>query len=164
MWKNTRSSINSTRRQRWMWRLNDKKEDTIRSKKGELRKIYCVKCLCCVFIITTCIASRKTYTNIHKADWAGFEDYTDHKYDWVGLPTNLHHAVACFNKGRIPETRPNIPSEATALVAQRDELCTNDPANPSISTLNKNIRELVNEFKKKKWLARLENSSLSNLR
>ncbi|XP_036346688.1 uncharacterized protein LOC118756004, partial [Rhagoletis pomonella] len=97
-------------------------------------------------------ADHRTYTNFNKADWDGFAEVTESSFAALPTPTNIHTGECQFRRvvtaaaarfipsGRIAEVRPNFPAEAAV-----------DPGDPRLRDLNLEIRQLVNQHKRKKW-------------
>ncbi|XP_036339977.1 uncharacterized protein LOC118749288, partial [Rhagoletis pomonella] len=96
-------------------------------------------------------ADHRTYTNFNKADWDGFAEVTESSFATLPTPTNIHTGERQFRRvvtaaadrfipsGRIAEVRPNFPAEAAI-----------DPGDPRLRDLNLEIRQLVNQHKRKK--------------
>lgn len=59
------------------------------------------------------------------------------------------------------EVRPNFPTAAARMAAERDTLCETEKDNPNIKQLSHEIKRQVNEHNKNKWRSNLEKCSFS---
>ena len=59
--------------------------------------------------------------------------------------------------GRIPEIRPNFPTEAALLAEERDEIRKQDPSDARIKELTYEINSIVQEHCREKWRNQIEN-------
>ena len=105
----------------------------------------------------------QTFINFSKADWPKFQSFTEKEFSKAKKVDNIHEAENFFRTtlqkaskrfipaGRIPTIYNALPTEAAKLIDERDEVKKNNPADARLPDLNKNINNLINEHKKKKW-------------
>ena len=120
------------------------------------------------------VSERRTYMNQKKADWHGFREFTNRRFNDLPTPSNVHTGERSFREtinaavarfipaGRISVVRPHFPAEAARLADERDEIRTANPDDPRIAQLNCEISRLVNEDKRKNWLDHLSNCNLTS--
>ena len=105
-------------------------------------------------------APKRTFVNLRRADWEGFEAEIEEKIASSPIPSSVskgestlrqailkaakHHIPA----GRRPKFQPCLPPEAVKMAKERDHLRETDPANPQITTLNSQISTLSNITRK----------------
>ncbi|XP_039962846.1 uncharacterized protein LOC120776355 [Bactrocera tryoni] len=113
------------------------------------------------------------YFNFNKANWVGFTEFTESTFNALPIPMDVCVGERQFRKviaaatarfipaGRIAEIRPNFPAEAAVLANERDTLRHADPGDPRIRDLNLEIRRMVNQHKRTKWIEHLKSCNLS---
>ena len=113
-------------------------------------------------------ATKQTYVNFKKADWAGFRDFSEQIFSNTATNSNVHASEKFFrnilNKaakrfipaGRIPETYSDMPTDTVNLLKERDHLRQQDPSDTRIPELTKQINQQHNAHRTKKWLEHLE--------
>ncbi|KAI5753538.1 hypothetical protein M8J77_001119 [Diaphorina citri] len=118
-------------------------------------------------------SENKTFINFVKANWDGFLEYTESRFEREPLPTNVIKGEKVFSNilnkgrklhvptGRIPNIIPNFPTEAINLAEERDIIRQANPNDPKIKILNKQIAETVREHKKNKWLKHLKEATFN---
>jgi hypothetical protein len=111
---------------------------------------------------------KRTFVNFKKANWDAFTLETEQSFAKSKLPEHPDKAEKAIRNiitkaakkyipaGRIPQVKPNYPSEAIPLTKERDDLRKSNPASPRITTLNREITKLVNDHRKTKWIQHLE--------
>ena len=114
-------------------------------------------------------SERKTFVNFKKADWSTFFNLTEENFAKLSPATDVYKAEKCFRKivnnaskqcipkGRIKKMIPEIPAEASDLMQTRDELRKNNPTDPQIGNLNKEIESLIRNHKRDKWREHVSN-------
>ncbi|XP_036341582.1 uncharacterized protein LOC118750938 [Rhagoletis pomonella] len=119
-------------------------------------------------------SENRTFMNTRKANWDGFTEFTDRKFNALPLPSCarvaernirriINAAAARFiPAGRIAKIRPGFPTEAAGLADERDGIRQANPGDPRIRDLNRDIRNLVNEHKRNKWNEHLKSCNLSS--
>nr|XP_036232569.1 uncharacterized protein LOC118683569 [Bactrocera oleae] len=115
----------------------------------------------------------RTYVNFNKANCVGFTEFTESTFNALSIPTDVFVDERQFRKvidaatahfipvGRIQELRTNFPSEVAALTNERDTLRQADTCDPRIRVLNLEIRKLVGQHKRMKWVDHLNSWNLS---
>ncbi|XP_039968511.1 uncharacterized protein LOC120780292, partial [Bactrocera tryoni] len=115
----------------------------------------------------------RTYFNFNKGNWVGFTEFTESTFKALPIPMDVYVGERQFRKviaaatarfipaGRIAEIRPNFPAEAAVLANERDTLRHADPGDPRIRDLNLEIRRMVNQHKRTKWIEHLKSCNLS---
>ncbi len=115
-----------------------------------------------------------TYINFSNANWQGFQDLTENFFEKARPVTNIHKAEKHFRKtlqraackyipaGRLPKTYNALPTDAAKLIEIRDEFRNNNPADPRLNDLNKEINQKINEHRKNKCQDHLANCSPSS--
>ncbi|XP_054088729.1 uncharacterized protein LOC128922414 [Zeugodacus cucurbitae] len=118
-------------------------------------------------------ADNRTYVNFNKANWDGFTEFTENAFAALPIPTDVIVGERQFRKvitdatarfvpaGRIANMRPNFPAEAAILANECDSLRQVDPCDPRTRDLNLEIRQLVNKYKRTKWVEHLKSCNLS---
>jgi hypothetical protein len=117
------------------------------------------------------IRSRRTFTNFHKADWAGYVHESESLFSQLAPLTScakgeqkLREILLQASKYNLPsdyrkEFVPSLPSEASHLVCQHDELRKRNPAYPEVSCLNSEIAEAICVSTHQKWRDKLKDST-----
>ncbi|XP_069961970.1 uncharacterized protein [Bactrocera oleae] len=115
----------------------------------------------------------RTFINFSKANWVGFTEFIESTFNALPIPTDVIVGERQFRKviaaatarfipaGRIAELRPNFPAEVAVLANERDTLRHADPCDPRIRDLNLEIRQMVNQHKRTKWVEHLKSCNLS---
>ncbi|XP_049318271.1 uncharacterized protein LOC125780322, partial [Bactrocera dorsalis] len=115
----------------------------------------------------------RTFINFKKVNWVGFREFTESIFNALPIPTDVCIGERQFRKviaaatarfipaGRIAEIRLNFPAEAAVLSNKRDTLRHADPWDPRIRDLNLEIRRMVNQHKRTKWIEHLKFCNLS---
>ena len=110
----------------------------------------------------------KQYINFEKANWESFYKFTEEKFADAYHTNNVHKDERFFRNiiqkaakqfipsGRIMKVVNEIPTAATNLMDERDQLRHNNPANPRIQELNREINIKINEHKQNKWKEHLD--------
>ena len=113
-------------------------------------------------------SQNRTYINFKKADWAGFEQYSEELFASAPISNNVHNSEKFFRsvltkaskrfipKGRIPKIINGAPTEAVRLMKERDELRKAQPADPRISEINTRINNTIKQHRQDKWLDTLK--------
>ena len=113
-------------------------------------------------------SEHKKYINFAKADWEGFNDYTEKEFAKARQVTNVHKSEKYFRKtvlkapakyipgGRILKTINSIPTEAARLIERRNHIRAHNPADQRLPDLNREINTLINRHKVKKWINHLD--------
>ena len=126
--------------------------------------------------VTKTKAPNRTFINFNKADWDGFKNYIEEAVSSPPQTENVHKherflrevintaAKIYIPAGRIHKVHNALPSDIAKLMADRDELRTNDPSNPSINNLNHEINDAINTHRRDKWLSHLEQCEPKNNR
>jgi hypothetical protein len=111
------------------------------------------------------LRSRRTFTNLLKADWAGYIREIKISLSNIPPPVSCAKGKKVFRNILLQASRHNIPSgfrkdfisglpaDAKHLIKQRDELRRLDPCDPD------SITEAIWVFKRQKWIEKLESSS-----
>lgn len=98
--------------------------------------------------------------NLRKADWPAFAATCDQILAREHRPFCVHKGEANFRRaliaaakrhipaGRIPNPRPNFPSEASRLDKEREELRARDPTSPRLAQLSARILATVKKTSK----------------
>ncbi|XP_049308927.1 uncharacterized protein LOC125777706, partial [Bactrocera dorsalis] len=115
----------------------------------------------------------RTFVIFNKANWVGFTEFTESTCDALPIPSDVCVGERQFRKViaaatarfipavRIEQIRPNFPAEAAVLGNERDTLRQADPGDPRIRDLNLEIRRMVNQHKRTKWIEHLKTCNLS---
>ncbi|XP_039968218.1 uncharacterized protein LOC120779998 [Bactrocera tryoni] len=115
----------------------------------------------------------RIFVNFNYANWVGFTEFTESTFNALPIPMDVCVGERQFRKviaaaparfipaGRIAEIRPNFPAEAAVLANERDTLRHTDPRDPRIRDLNLEIRRMVNQHKRTKWIEHLKSCNLS---
>jgi len=113
-------------------------------------------------------AEKRTFINFNKADWPNFTEYIDNRLSNAPSPTDarldekvLRQIIVEASKryipaGRINNVRPSFPAEAIRLEEERDALRASDLSNPRIAELTNEMRQIVTEHRRNKWIRHLE--------
>ena len=113
-------------------------------------------------------SENKTYINFNKADWAAFYFDTETCFANAIINDNVHSSEKTFRKiinkaakkhipaGRIPHTFNAVPSDTAKLMEERDKVRKENPADPRLPDLNKNININIRDHRQKKWTEHLE--------
>ena len=113
-------------------------------------------------------SENRTYINFYKADWKGFQKFTENIFSKQRNVRDVHKSEKYFRRtvvkaakrfipnGRILKTINSIPTEAAVLIEERDSLRENDPSNPRIRHLNREIDSKIKHHKKSKWQEHLK--------
>ena len=108
-------------------------------------------------------ATKRTYVNFSKANWASFREYLEEEIGRLPEPQDIHIGEKHFRKmmtdaakryipaGYIPEVRPNFPTEAAKLADERDALRATNPDDTRNKTLSSNIKNVVRDHIRTKW-------------
>ncbi|XP_053968871.1 uncharacterized protein LOC128870292 [Anastrepha ludens] len=119
-------------------------------------------------------ADHRSYINFNKADWTRFAEFTGDIFAALPTPTDVRAGERAFRKaitaaaarfipaGRIRDIRPNFPAEAAVLANERDRLRQADPRDPRIKDLYLEIRQLVTQHKRTKWVEHLKSCNLTS--
>ena len=114
-------------------------------------------------------APNKTFINFKKANWEGFKNYTEEIFNKTPVFDDPHKGEKFFRQtlnkgakrfipaGRIHKIFNAMPSDVAKLIEQRDNLRQNNPSNPQINELTKEINNATNQHRKESWLQHLEN-------
>ena len=96
-----------------------------------------------------------SYTNFHKADWEGFTAESERRFAETPMPTSCsagkiffshilsdagRHHIICGYVGDYCDPLPDI---VRPLIAERDQLRKDDPLDPSIKLLDRDIQRLM---------------------
>jgi len=113
-------------------------------------------------------APKRVFINFNKADWQGFQQFTEDQFSAV-TPTGdpmkdektfrmiINKASKRFiPAGRIPLTFNAMPTEAVRMMEERDRLRENNASEEAITTMNKDIQKVVNVYRKKIWTENLK--------
>jgi hypothetical protein len=104
-----------------------------------------------------------TFINYSKANWSSFNKYVENKFKRCRRINNVHNAEIYFRHtlqkaakkyipaGRIPKTYNALPTEAARLISDRDNIRQQNPADPRIPELNRDITQKIREHRKAKW-------------
>ncbi|XP_050320929.1 uncharacterized protein LOC126753468 [Bactrocera neohumeralis] len=115
----------------------------------------------------------RIFINFNKANWVGYRDFTESTFNALPIPMDVCVGERRFRKviaaatarfipaGRIAEIHPDFPAEPAVLVNERDTLRQADPVDPRMRDLNLEIRRMVNQHKRTKWIEHLKSSNLS---
>ena len=113
-------------------------------------------------------APKRTFINFKKADWQNFSEYIEDNISSAPNTDDTHKrekflrdlintsAKIYIPSGRIPKVTHEIPQEAADRIEERDEIRHADPKDPRIPALNIDIKNIINNHKREKWLAHLE--------
>ena len=113
-------------------------------------------------------AAKNTYINFKKADWNSFKQETEDEFNNISLPTSIYKgektfrkillkcAKHCIPQGKIKQTIPNVPTEATVKMKTRDDLRMTNPNSPEIAELNFEIENLIKKHRQEKWKEEIE--------
>ena len=105
----------------------------------------------------------KKYINFSKANWAKFTEDTEKIFSEAYHTEDVHEDERFFRKtiqnaaknyipsGRIMRTIHEIPTEALNDITKRDRLRNEDPTNPRLPELNRDINKKINIHKQQKW-------------
>nr|XP_036217631.1 uncharacterized protein LOC118680686 [Bactrocera oleae] len=112
--------------------------------------------------------NNRTFVNFNKSNWVGFTEFIESTFNALLIPTDVIVGERHFHKGiaaatarfilagSIAELRPNLPAEAAVLANERATLHHADPCGPRIIDLNFEIRQIVNQHKRTKWIDHLK--------
>ncbi|XP_053969088.1 uncharacterized protein LOC128870451 isoform X3 [Anastrepha ludens] len=118
-------------------------------------------------------ANHRSYFNFKKANWAGFTEFTEDTFAALPIPTDVRVGERVFRKvltaaavrfipaGGHKDIRPHFPAEAASLANERDHLRQVDPRDPRMRDLNFEIRQLVDQHKRTKWVEHLKTCNLT---
>ena len=118
--------------------------------------------------IKTTKAPKRTFINFEKADWPGFTEYTEKRFNRLRPAKNIDKGVKNFNSilqeaaikfipaGRIPDIIHEMPTDAVRLMKTRDDLRTQDPSSIRLAELNRDIETLSDNHKTKKYREHLQ--------
>ena len=111
---------------------------------------------------------RKTYINFHRADWDGFRTELESLVANLRRPTSCaegekrfrtavetaakHHIPAGYRKDYIPGKN----REAEHLESEYDEVRRQDPQDPALEDLDREIRRVRNESSRNRWKSFVE--------
>ena len=113
----------------------------------------------------------RNFINFEKADWNKFTSITEERFENLAEPANgwnVHTAEKQFrsiiNKaakktipgGRIKNIIPEIPSATAAKIKRRDDIRANNPQDPEIANLNRDIYIETSQHRKNKWREKVE--------
>ena len=112
---------------------------------------------------------KKTYINFAKADWQGFQQYTEDKLSACNLNNNVHASERTIRQiinkaakkfipsGRLPHIFNAMSSETANLIKERDEVRKTDQDDLRLRELNKNINLSIKKHRQDKWTEHLKN-------
>ena len=115
---------------------------------------------------------RRTFLNLRKADWSGFEELIDDALAHEELPTDINKGIAVFNAaviraakrhipaGRIPHFQPGLPREAVTLASSRDQLRAVDPTNPQVMELGRLVDKTIADHRRDRWREHVSSFSI----
>ena len=87
--------------------------------------------------------------NFSKANCDRFTALSEHEFRTLPTPTSANIGEKNIRKeqrrtsGRIPEIRPNFPTEAALLAEERDEIRKQDPSDARIKELTYEVNSIV---------------------
>ncbi len=120
-------------------------------------------------------AENKTFINFDKANWDKFTEMTEKQFAKATPVTNIYSSEKFFRatvvkaaknsipQGRIPKIYNAVPTEAAAMIDERDRLRAEDIDNNTnnngerIQELNQDINKKIKQHKLEKWKQHLEN-------
>ena len=114
-------------------------------------------------------SENRTYINFRKANWDKFEEETEAEFSKLPPPTDIYAGEKIFRKilnntskttipaGRIRNIYPEVPTDTADKMKQRDDLRESDPNSPNLAQLNIEINKEINDHRRDKWRATVEN-------
>ena len=110
----------------------------------------------------------KMYINFSKANWDKFTEVTEKAFSQAYHTNDVHRDERFMRKtiqaaakryipsGRIMRTVHEIPTEALNLIDERDRIRTSNSQDPRLTDLNKNIDQIIKDYKQLKWREHLD--------
>lgn len=113
-------------------------------------------------------SANRTFINFRKADWKGFRNYTESIFSRAEEVTDVHKSEKYFRSvvqraakkfiptGRILRTYNSVSSETAKLISERDKIRQENPSDPRLKDLNKNISDQIKEHRRIRWREHLD--------
>ena len=103
------------------------------------------------------------FTNFRKAKWVAFMEESEAEFSGLPAPRSCSQGFKAFHKvvhkaakhhiprGFRKHFRPGLSPTPNALIGERDELRSADPANPNIVSLQERIDAEINSCSRRAW-------------
>ena len=107
----------------------------------------------------------RSFTKFRKADWKGYTAELERKFAETPLPTSCLQADhrRCRKTPHIPSGYVRdysglLPEVVRPLISERDQRRTEDPLDPAIKLLDRDIQQLISQDAQDQWRSLLESS------